>query len=98
MSPLAKGGRIPLWTGLDKTLVTDVLKANAEGAIDLDSMNAYLSIDNTQGITSVSSGIDSQLSDVYKEEFEAMCYGRQTVEETINNMVTRCNQLLADNK
>lgn len=98
MSPLAKGGRIPLWTGLDKSLVTDVLKANAEGAIDLDSMNAYLSIDNTQGITSVSSGIDSQLSDVYKEEFEAMCYGRQSIDETINNMVTRCNQLLADNK
>lgn len=96
MSPLAKGGRIPLWTGLDKTLVTDVLKENANGTIDLDSMNAYLSIDNTKGVTSIVGDVDDEIGDVWKEEFEAMCYGRQSVEETINNMVTRCNQLITD--
>ncbi len=98
MSPLAKGGRIPLWTGLDKTLVTDVLKENAEGAIDLDSMNAYLSIDNTKGVKAIVGDVDSEIGDVWKEEFEAMCYGRQTVDQTIANLVERCNELIDNAK
>lgn len=98
MSPLAKGGRIPLWTGLDKTLVTDVLKENAEGTIDLDSMNAYLSIDNTKGVQSIVGKVDSEIGDVWKEEFEAMCYGRQTVDQTIANLVERCNELISNAK
>ena len=36
------------------------------------------------------------ISSVFKEEVEAMCYGRQTVDETINNLVTRSNKLIDD--
>ena len=98
MAPLAKGGRIPLWTGMDKSLVTNVLKENAGEAIDLQSMENYLSIDNTKGVRGIYSSVSSELGDVFKEEFEAMCYGRQTVDETINNLVTRGNALLDGTK
>lgn len=94
MSPLAKGGRIPLWTGLDKSLVIDVLRANAEGAIDMQSMENYLSIDNTKGVKSIVSSVESEIGDVFREEFEAMCYGRQSVDETITNLVTRATALV----
>ena len=94
MTPLAKGGRIPLWNGIDKTLVTDVLKANAEGTIDMDSMEIYLSIDTSKGINTIASDVDTEVLDVWKEEFEAMCYGRQTIEQTVDNRVSRANALL----
>lgn len=98
MAPLATKGRIPLWTGLDKAVITDQIKANAAGTIDEKSMNAYLSIDSTMGQKSVSGSIDSQLNTVWKEEFEAMCYGRQSPEQTAANMTARCNELLANAK
>ena len=98
MSPLVKGGRIPLWTGMDKTLVTQVINENAEGAIDLDSMENYLSIDNTQGVKAVTGAVDSEIGTVWGEEFHALCYGRQTVDETINNLNTRCNELIKNAK
>ena len=33
MAPLVKGGRIPLWNGIDKQAFLDVLKENAEGPL-----------------------------------------------------------------
>ena len=99
MATLAKGGRIPLWTGLDKSLVIDVVTAKAEGAIDMDSLNNYLSIDNTKGVSAVTnSAVDSEVGSVFKEEFHAMLYGTQTVDEALNNIVTRCNELIANAK
>ena len=70
----------------------------AGGAIDLDSMNNYLSIDNTKSVPYVNPSCAAELKAVLKEEFEAMCYGRQTVDDTINNLVTRGNELLANAK
>ena len=94
MSPLVKGGRIPLWTGLDKALVTEVLTENAGDAIDLESMTKYLSIDNTKGKNVIKGYANSEISDVWIEEFEAMCYGRQSVDETIAKMISRSNDLI----
>lgn len=98
MAPLAQRGRIPLWTGLDKAVITNQIKENAAGTIDERSMNEYLSIDSTMGQKSVTGSIDSQLNTIWKEEFEAMCYGRQSVDETVANMTSRCNELLANGK
>lgn len=98
MAPLAAKGRIPLWSGLEKTLVIDNINAKADGAIDVKSMEEYLSIDRTQGRRNVSGKVDSELNTIWKEEFEAMCYGRQTVDETINNMVKRGNDMIANSK
>lgn len=93
MSPLVRGGRIPLWTGIDRAQIIDVLRESAAGSIDLDSMSNYLSIDNTKGVASVTGSTANEILDVWKEEFEAMCYGRQSVDETVANMVLRGNQL-----
>lgn len=99
MATLAKGGRIPLWTGLDKSLVIDVVTAKAEGALDMDSLNNYLSIDNTQGVASFNnSAVDSEVGAVFKEEFHGMLYGTQTIDEAIGNIVTRCNTIIANAK
>jgi len=98
MAPLAKGGRIPLWTGMDKNKVIDVLTANAGGTMDLDSMRNYLSIDNTKGLINIVSTVNSQITTVFNEEWQAMCYGRQSVDDTIKNMTERSNKLLADAK
>ena len=45
MSPLVQGGRIPLWNGVNKDEVLSVLKEKAQGSIDMDSMENYLSLD-----------------------------------------------------
>ena len=94
MAPLVKGGRIPLWNGIDKQAFLDVLKENAEGSIDLDSMNNYLSIDRTQGVKTVQGVASTEVSAVWYEDFDAMCYGRQSVDQTIENMVKRSNELI----
>lgn len=94
MAPLVKGGRVPLWNGIDKEAVLDVLKANAEGSIDLESMNNYLSVDRTQGVKTVQGVASTEVSAVWNEEFDAMCYGRQSVDQTIDNMVKRSNELI----
>lgn len=98
MSPLAKGGRIPLWSGLDKNLVISVLEENAAGAMNMESVKNYLTIDNTKAIASIVGNSDSELKDIWLQEFEAMCYGRQSVDETINNLVTRGNEQIANKK
>ena len=98
MAPLAKGGRIPLWSGLDKEEVISVLMENANGSIDLDSMRKYLAIDTTQGVpginNEISLAISGQMGTVFSEEFQALCYGKQTVDETIANLMSRGSALI----
>ena len=94
MAPLAKGGRIPLWSGLDQSLVVDVLKENAGDAIDMTSIEKYLSIDNSKGVVEVNGYAANEIKTMYLEEFEAMCFGRQTVDETIQNLMDRGQKLI----
>lgn len=96
MAPVAKGGRIPLWTGFDKDAVVAMIKENAGDSIEETSLRKYLSIDNTLGVKQVLSGIDSEIGSIYKEEVQAMAYGRQTVDETIEHLVSRCNKQLSE--
>lgn len=94
MAPLVKGGRIPLWNGIDKEQVLNVLKENAADSFDQDSMNKYLSIDTTKGVKSVQGYAKSEIGAVWTEEYDAMCYGRQSIDDTINNMMTRSAELI----
>jgi multiple sugar transport system substrate-binding protein len=96
MAPLAKGGRIPLWTGFDQDLIVEMIKENAGDSIDEQSLRNYLSIDNTKSVASPSLWANSEIATVYKEEVEALCYNQQSVDDTISNICTRANQLIAD--
>ena len=60
MSPLVQGGRIPLWNGVNKDEVLSVLKEKAQGSIDMDSMENYLSLDTTQGVAAIKGNASSE--------------------------------------
>ncbi len=96
MAPLAKGGRCPLWNGFDQEQYVAELMKNANGAIDETSLRNYVGIDKTKGIAERVLYANAEIAAVYKEEEEAMCYGKQSVEETVNNICTRSNKLIAD--
>ena len=94
MSPLVQGGRIPLWNGVNKDEVLSVLKEKAQGSIDMDSMENYLSLDTTQGVAAIKGNASSEISSAWFEEFDAMCYGKQSVDQTVQNMEKRGNELI----
>lgn len=96
MAPVAKGGRIPLWTGFDQDEVVSMITENAGDAIDAQSLRNYLSIDNTQGVKSLSPEWDGQIGDVVEEEREALLYGRQDVDTTIANIMSRGSALIEE--
>lgn len=98
MAPLAKGGRIPLWNGFDQDAVVEMVMENAGSTIDEKSLRSYLSIDKTQTAKKLTSSVDSEIDTIYKEEVEAYLYGHQSVETTIENIVSRANGQLAGNQ
>ena len=95
MAPLAKGGRIPLWNGIDQDKVVDMVMENAGGTIDEQSLRNYLSIDKTQAVDKPVSDVASEIDTIFKEEVEAFLYSQQNVDDTISNIVTRANERLA---
>ena len=98
MAPLAKGGRIPMWNGFDQDAVVEMVMENAGSTIDEKSLRSYLSIDKTQTAKKLTSSVDSEIDTIYKEEVEAYLYGQQSVETTIENIVSRANGQLAGNQ
>jgi len=98
MAPLAKGGRIPLWTGVSKEDVIKAFNTDAEGVFDKDSLSAYLSIRTNLAQSEPSSSMGSQISTVQKEEIYNALYGKKTVEQALKDMKSRSDKLLADAK
>ena len=94
MAPLAKGGRIPLWSGFDQELVVNVLKENAGDAIDMESLSKYLSIDNTKGVVDVNGYAASEIQTVWLEELHEMAYGRKSVDDALASIMTRGQALI----
>ncbi|MBQ7841448.1 MAG: extracellular solute-binding protein [Lachnospiraceae bacterium] len=94
MAPLAKGGRIPLWNGIDQDNVVAMVMENAGDTIDEQSLRNYLSIDKTQTAKKPISDKGSEVDTVFKEEVEAFLYSQQSVDEAIANIVSRSNEIL----
>ena len=94
MAPLAASGRIPLWKGFDSDLVTKSLCAK-EGVFDLESVKAYMAVDGTKAIKSISTKYDSKIGDVRKEEEQAFLLGKEDVDTCCRNMKTRADEILA---
>ena len=94
MAPLAASGRIPLWKGFDSDLVTKSLCAK-EGVFDPESVKAYMAVDGTKAIKSISTKYDSKIGDVRKEEEQAFLLGKEDVDTCCRNMKTRADEILA---
>ena len=94
MAPLAASGRIPLWKGFDSDLVTKSLCAK-EGVFDPESVKAYMAVDGTKAIKSISTKYDSKIGDVRKEEEQAFLLGKEDVDTCCSNMKTRADAILA---
>ncbi len=96
MSPLASGGRIPLWNGVDPQSVVDALLSGSEGVFVPESIINYLSIDKTK-LQPAASKPNYALSEIYTvmyEEMEAAMYGKYDVSTAVANMKTRSDALI----
>ncbi|MDD6788645.1 MAG: extracellular solute-binding protein [Lachnospira sp.] len=94
MAPLASSGRIPLWKGFDADLVTKALCAK-EGVFDPESVKAYMAVDGTKAVKTISTKNDSKINDVKKEEEQAFLLGQEDVDTCCSNMKTRADAILA---
>ncbi|MBQ4564703.1 MAG: extracellular solute-binding protein [Lachnospiraceae bacterium] len=95
MAPLIAGGRNPLWVGITKEQVADVLTKKADGTVDMESMMHFLSVDRSQIVAKdYSSDYDGEIKDILWEEVQAILYGMKTVDQGMNDAKTRADELL----
>lgn len=95
MAPLAKGGRIPLWSGFDSSKVVSVLQENAAGALDMDSLKKYMSIDKSLATNTISTAKDKEIGSVLAEEISAALYGKKPVADALKSAKQRSDEILA---
>lgn len=93
MAPLAKGGRIPLWTGFNADSIVDAL-CEKPGVFNQDSIKAYMGVDASNAYTLLATSVDGQITTVKQEEMQAALYGQKTVEQACKDMKTRSDALL----
>ena len=94
IAPLAWGGRIPLWTGVEKQSVLNAIMDGAEGVFDRESLLSYISIDFRQAVTEEAGPALSQVTTAISEELQAALYGRKTVQQALSDAKTRGDALI----
>ena len=99
MAPLASGGRIPLWSGFDKSSIVDAVNEGTTdaipgGAFNADSLKAYLSIGTGFDESILVTDKDAEIETIFDEELQAIMYGQKTVEQGLSDMKSRSDALL----
>ncbi|MCI6674450.1 MAG: extracellular solute-binding protein [Spirochaetaceae bacterium] len=94
MAPLAKGGRIPLWTGVSKDDVIKAFETGAEGVFDADSLRNYLSIRTNLAEKGPTTSVNTQINTILKEEEAQAFYGRKSVDQALKDAKSRADALL----
>ncbi|MCL2319512.1 MAG: extracellular solute-binding protein [Treponema sp.] len=94
MAPLARGGRIPLWTGVNKQDVVREFLDGAEGTFDIQSMQKYLAIDNRNAFVDSPGPANPQINTVFAEEMDAALYGKKTVQQALADAKSRSDLLI----
>ena len=99
MAPLASGGRIPLWSGFDKSSIVDAVNEGTTdaipgGAFNEDSLKAYLSIGVGFDEAVLVTEKDAEVETVFDEELQAIMYGQKSVEQGLADMKSRADALL----
>lgn len=93
MAPLAEYGRIPLWSGFDASVITNLLAGKGD-TMDLKSLENYLNIDKSAALTSPKLNAYTQIDAVLQEEYQNILLGQSSVEEAMTSAKTRADQLL----
>jgi multiple sugar transport system substrate-binding protein len=94
--PLAKGGRLPLWSGVDRNLVADALLEGADAVFVRESVLNYLgSINANRAFSSLSGPASPQIEKVWAEEMDAALYGKKTVSQAVKDAKARADDLIA---
>ena len=99
MAPLASGGRIPLWSGFDKSSIVDAVNEGTTdaipgGAFNEDSLKAYLSIGVGFDEAVLVTEKDAEVETIFDEELQAIMYGQKSVEQGLADMKSRSDALL----
>jgi multiple sugar transport system substrate-binding protein len=93
--PLAKGGRLPLWSGVDKNLVVDALLDGADKVFVRESVVNYLSsITPTRAFSALAGPASAQIGTVWAEEMDAALYGKKPVDQAVKDAKTRADALI----
>jgi multiple sugar transport system substrate-binding protein len=93
--PLAKGGRLPLWSGVDRNLVADALLQGADGVFNRESVLNYLSSINAgRAFPALVSPASAQIEKVWAEEMDAVLYGKKTASQAVKDAKTRADALI----
>lgn len=100
MAPLASGGRIPLWSGFDKSSIVDAVNEGTTdaipgGAFNADSLKAYLSIGTGFDESVLTTSKDAEVETIFDEELQAIMYGQKSVEQGLADMKARADAQLA---
>lgn len=91
MAPMAAGGRLPASKDVDKQVAMDSLLGDKADTYDLESLEYVLYGDTTP--TFVRS-VPQQVIDLRTQEYEKYFLGSQNIDKTIENMVSRHNEVL----
>ena len=96
MPLIVYGGRTPAYQHIDCDEVVDMmLELKGDNLIDVQSLRNYLTLDKSKVLPQVSgSHAGSEISTMFKEEVQAYLQGQQDIDTTIDNMVTRGNDLI----
>ena len=96
MAPLAKGGRLPLWSGVNPDDVVAALMDGAKNVFDTQSVLNYLAIDKSK----ISVTPDrpqyalAEINTVMEEELQFAMSGVKTCEQTLADMKSRGDELI----
>ena len=96
MAPLAKGGRLPLWSGVNPDDVVAALMDGAENVFDTQSVLNYLAIDKSK----ISVTPDrpqyalAEINTVMEEELQFAMSGVKTCEQTLADRKSRGDELI----
>lgn len=91
MAPMAAGGRLPASKDVDMETAMQNLLGDMADTYDIESLEYVLYGDQTP--TYVRS-VPNQVIDLRTQEYEKYFLGEQSVDQTIENMVTRHNDFL----
>jgi multiple sugar transport system substrate-binding protein len=95
MIEVAKGGRVPLYTGYDAKAVTAAFLDGAEKLFDAGTTQSVLIAPRNNYASQTITIKLAELGEVQREELEAILNGIKTVDQGIRDMKSRSDRILA---
>lgn len=96
MAPLARGGRIPLWSGFDGEAVAAALLDGAEGVFDKDSIINYMAIEKTraQNVLNMPKYAQSEITTLFNQAIESVLYGQTDARTAMEQLKADADKLI----